>query len=84
VLTKRLTRITGRLIFQCQTAFIKGRFILESVVSAHEIVHEVYRKKQEGFSKIDYEKGYDRANLDLLYEILALRGFGPVWIRIIK
>jgi hypothetical protein len=47
VLTKRLTRITGRLIFQCQTAFIKGRFILESVVSAHEIVHEVYRKKSK-------------------------------------
>jgi hypothetical protein len=26
--------------------------------------------------KIDYEKAYDRVNLDFLYEILQLRGFG--------
>ena len=34
--------------------------------------------------KIDYEKAYDKVNLDFLYEILKLRDFGLVWIRLIK
>jgi SAM-dependent MidA family methyltransferase len=45
------------LISQQQSAFIKGCFILESVVSAHEIIHEVHRRKEKGLVfKIDYEK----------------------------
>ena len=34
--------------------------------------------------KIYYEKVYARVNLDFLYEVLELRGFGPVWINMIK
>jgi hypothetical protein len=34
--------------------------------------------------KIDYEKAYDRVNLDFLYEILVCRGFGPKIIQMIK
>jgi hypothetical protein len=49
VLTNRLAKIIGRLISQNQSAFIKGRYILESVVTAHEIVHEVHRRKMKGF-----------------------------------
>jgi hypothetical protein len=77
--------IIDRLISQQQSAFIKGRFILESVVSTHEIIHEVYRRKEKGLVfKIDYEKAYDRVNLDFLYEILQLRGFGDKIISMIK
>jgi hypothetical protein len=36
-LNNRLVRICDRLIAPNQTAFIKGRYILESVVAAHEI-----------------------------------------------
>jgi hypothetical protein len=55
------------------------------VVTAHEIIHEVHRKKDQGLVfKIEYEKAYDRVNLDLLYEILACRGFGPKIIQMIK
>jgi hypothetical protein len=92
VLTNRFARILDRLIsyqqssfsYQ-QSSFIKGRFILESVVTTHEIIHEVHRRKDQGLVfKIDYEKAYDRVNLDLLYEILACRGFGPKIIQMIK
>jgi hypothetical protein len=31
-----------------QTAFMKDRFILESVVSAHEIIHETVKGGQTG------------------------------------
>jgi hypothetical protein len=45
----------------------------------------VHRRKLESFVfKIDYEKAYDRVNLDFLYKILQLRGFSPFWIRLIK
>jgi hypothetical protein len=85
VLTNRIAKILNRLISFQQSAFIKGRFILESVVTAHEIIHEVHSKKSQGLvSKIDYEKAYDRVNLDFLYEILVSRGFGPKIIQMIK
>jgi hypothetical protein len=68
-----------------QSAFIRGRYILESVVTAHEIIHEVHRKKDQGLVfKIDYEKTYDKVNLDFLFEVLELRGFNPVFVRMIK
>jgi hypothetical protein len=45
LLNNRLIKVANRLIASNQTAFTKGRYILESVVAAHEIVHEVHRKK---------------------------------------
>ena len=41
VLTLRLGKIMDRLISPQQSAFIQGRYILESVVVAHELVHIV-------------------------------------------
>jgi hypothetical protein len=43
VLSIRLGKIAGRIILNNQSAFIKGRYILESVVTTHEIVHSVSR-----------------------------------------
>jgi hypothetical protein len=61
VLNSRLVPICDRLLACNQTAFVKGRFILESVASAHEILHEVVKEKRKGLIlKIDYEKAYDR------------------------
>jgi hypothetical protein len=58
-----------------------GRYILESVVVAHEVVHIIHKRKEPGIIlKLDYEKAYDRANLDFLFEILATRGFSGKWI----
>jgi hypothetical protein len=48
VLTNIFARILDRMISYQQSAFIKGRFILESVVIAHEIIHEVNRRKDQG------------------------------------
>ena len=85
VLTNRLGKMVNRLILNCQSVFIRGRFILESVVTAHEVIHDVHVRKERGLVlKIDYEKAYDKVNLDFLYEILELRGFSPFWIRLVK
>jgi hypothetical protein len=73
------------LIAKEQGAFIRGHFILESVVIAHEIAHSIHKTKEPGvIFKLDYEKSYDRANLDFLLEILKSRGFSEKWIGWIK
>ena len=47
-LNNRLIKVCDRLIAPNQTDFIEGRFILESVGAAHEIIHEVLRNKENG------------------------------------
>jgi hypothetical protein len=59
-LNNRLEKVCDRLLASNQTAFVKGRFILESVVFAHEILHDAIKKKEKGLVlKLDYEKVYD-------------------------
>ena len=80
-ITNRIAPIGDRLIFPNQTAFIRGRYILESVVSAHEVIHVVHSQKESGLVlKLDYEKAYDRVNWDFLFSMLESRGFGSVFI----
>lgn len=56
-LTLRLGKIIDRLIAPQQSAFIQGRYILESVVVAHEIVHGIEKSGEPGcIIKLDYEK----------------------------
>jgi hypothetical protein len=63
VMNNRLIQICDRLLAYNQSAFVKGRFILESVVSAHEIIHEAVSRNRKGVVlKLDYEKVYDQVN----------------------
>jgi hypothetical protein len=62
-LNNRLEKICDKLLAANQTAFIKSRYILESVVATHEIIHEVVKHKEKGvILKLDYEKAYDRVS----------------------
>jgi hypothetical protein len=60
-LNNRLEVICDRLMIANQTAFVKGRYILESVVVAQEIIHHTVKGGQKCVVlKLDYEKAYDR------------------------
>jgi hypothetical protein len=79
-LNTRLESICNRLIAPNQNVFVKGRFILESVVSAHEIIHEAARNKEKDIVlKLDYEKAYDRVSWSFLKKMMASRGFRVKW-----
>lgn len=53
----RLTGLAEKLVDKCQTAFIKGRYILDGVVMLHETLHELRRGNKKGvILKIDFEK----------------------------
>lgn len=83
--TIRSGNCADRLISKNQTAFIKGRYILDSVVTAHEIIHEMYSKQEKGILlKLDYEKAYDRVNSEFLEQMITQRGFRQKWINKIK
>ena len=50
-------------------------------MAAHEIIHEIARKKEIGIVlKLNYEKAYDRVNWDFLVEVLTSRCFSKTWI----
>jgi hypothetical protein len=76
--------ISGFLISQNQTIFLKGMYILESVVAAHEIIHDVAYSDQSGFVfKLDYEKAYDRVDRSFLIKMVQGRGFSSKWMEIL-
>jgi hypothetical protein len=73
LLNNRMVKVSDRLVASNQTAFIKGRFILESAVAAHEIIHEVSKMKHEGVVlKLDYEQAYHRVSWFSLRRCLNL------------
>jgi hypothetical protein len=81
-INNRLIKLADRLILKNQSSFIKGRFILESVVAAHEIIHDIYKNKESGVVlKLDYEKAYDRVTWSFLEKMLISRGFGEKWVK---
>jgi hypothetical protein len=64
--------VAAETISKTQTAFIKGRNILEAVVILHELIHELKTKHQEGIIlKLDFEKACDKVNWEFLKEVLV-------------
>jgi hypothetical protein len=74
--TSRMDPVANRIIGPHQTAFIKGRNILDGPLALIEIIHEIKTKKLGGILlKLDFEKAYDRVNWDFLAEVLRGKGF---------
>jgi len=76
LLMTRLNTVADKIISSSQTAFIKGRYIVDGAVMLHEIVHELQTKKQRGvIFKIDFEKAYDSVSWDFVEDVLKKKGF---------
>jgi hypothetical protein len=72
----RLTPIAHRTISFVQTAFIKGRQILDGALALHEILDELHVSHQPAIIlKLDFEKAYDRVNWAFLRTVLTQKGF---------
>jgi hypothetical protein len=80
-MNNRLETLCDRLLALNQTALMKVRYILESVVSTQEIIHDALKSGHKGLMlKLDYEKTYDRVDWQFLEEMLRSRGFSVGWI----
>jgi hypothetical protein len=85
ILMLRFEGCMSRIINKCQSAFIKGRNIMDGVMTLHEILHDVkYRKKDGLILKLDFEKAYDKISWDFLFDMLKQRGFNETWCKWIE
>lgn len=77
----RVTLLADHVTHPNQSAFIKGRYILDGVLVLHEILHEVRIKYLKAvFLKIDFHKAYDTVSWPFLREVLLRKGFDDRWI----
>jgi hypothetical protein len=84
-LTSRLEAVAGRIIHKAQTAFLKGRNIMNGVLPLHEILHETKKQRKTGVVlKLDFEKAYDKVHWGFLLRCLEIRGFSSTWCAWIK
>jgi len=76
VATTRINSVANHIVSLSQTAFMRGRNILEGVVILHETVHELHRKNLSGvIFKIDFEKAYDKVKWNFLIQTLRMNVF---------
>jgi hypothetical protein len=70
VLANRLRSVIGTVVSDSQSAFVKGKQILDGILIAIEAVEEAWRRKKEMFLfKVDFEKAYDSAEWKYLDSI---------------
>jgi len=73
--------VLSLVIDESQSAFLKDRGRLDSVLLENEVVEEVTRKRRSGIClKVDYEKAYDSVKWKFLFDMLQRLGFHSKWI----
>lgn len=61
LLNNRANRVVEKVVAPVQTAFIRGRYILDGVIVLHEILHEIHRKKESSILiKVDLRRRMTR------------------------
>jgi len=60
VLVGRINKVLNFVVDESQSAFLKGRGILDSVLMANEVIEDLRRRGRSGLClKVDFEKAYD-------------------------
>ena len=76
-----MSPVAHRVISQYQSAFIKGRFILDGILSLHEIVHDLHARRAKAIIlKLDFEKAYDSVSWPFLKQVLLAKGFDGAYV----
>lgn len=80
VLSKRLKAVLPSVISETQSAFLRGRNILDGVLIANKVVNGWKKSKKKGvIIKLHFEKAYDSVNWGCLHSMLLNFGFGSRW-----
>lgn len=80
VLVERLKPLLPKLTSPNQTAFVKGKQILDSILVANECLDSRLKSMNPGvICKIDLEKAFDNVRWSCIDEVLIAMGFGSLW-----
>ncbi|GLU22472.1 hypothetical protein SLE2022_385450 [Rubroshorea leprosula] len=85
VLANRLKMVIAKIISASQSAFIKGRQLVDCSFALNEIIHDLKIKRRKGIVfKADFEKAFDSVDWGYLDKMLSYLGFGEKWRSWIK
>ena len=85
ILANRLAGRLDQLVSPNQSAFIKGRFILDNFMLVHHTTKFLHQQKQARIlMKLDINKAFDSVSWPFLLEVLKQLGFGIIWRDIIS
>jgi hypothetical protein len=85
VLAGRLASVMDKLISFNQSAFIKGRQLVDGVVAVNEIIDVARKSRKECLIfKVDFEKAYDSVSWSFLDYMMRRLGFSDRWCRWIR
>jgi hypothetical protein len=80
VLAARLAKVLSPLVSKSQSAFLKGRQLVEGVVVVNEVIDYAKKSGKECLIlKVDFEKAYDSVDWKFLDYVLQRFGFGRKW-----
>ncbi|CAK8579668.1 unnamed protein product [Lathyrus sativus] len=84
LLANRLELCLGKCVSEEQSAFVKGRSILDNALISIEVIHSLKRRKTGNKAhlalKIDISKAYDRVDWVFFRDMLRRMGFAEKWI----
>ena len=84
-IAERLRYTLDSIISNCQTGFIKGRFLSDSTRLIYDILHVTEKNNIPGLLMlIDFEKAFDSLSWKFLYDTLVFFGYSKDFIKWIK
>jgi len=88
VMSCRIKDVMPLVIDEVQSAFLKDRGMLESVMMANEVIEEVQRSQRSQRSgvclKVEFEKAYDSVRWSFMFDMLHRMGFHSKWVKWVK
>lgn len=85
ILANRILKVISTVVSEVQTAYIKGRQIIDGPLLVNEIIAWATKKNEKFMMfKVDFEKAFDSLNWIFLDSVMTQMGFGIKWRNWIK
>jgi len=85
ILANRIKEVLHNVTDKNQSTFLRGRGLLDNVLTANETVDFLRKEKSKGvIVKVDFEKAYDSVEWDFLEYMMGRLCFNYMWIYWIK
>ncbi|KAI3761869.1 hypothetical protein L1987_52291 [Smallanthus sonchifolius] len=79
-IANRMRKVLDGVISEPQSAFLKGRYILDGPLIVNELITWIKKRKSKAFFlKIDFEKAYDNVSWNFVINTLLQMGFPNKW-----